>query len=469
MTISKSFVVMAVAALCGFGLGCSDTPDENPAGSGGAGGTTGGTSGEGGEGGTTGGTGGDGGTTGGMGGSGGMTGGMGGMGGNPGDKCVNPGADNLMCPDLVGPFEGDVCAPKGECCHRSSNATKLAALGPDEPAIMEWRVSNSKVLNHPKTTGAMLLLDAAAARAKSCAGEQCLLWRFEWPRMGGELVAGTGESTSAIGRYNCDGTFSYYDDTVAPARPDFGFENPARWNAMPTEAAIDPALEGVARTKVAWATHPGQNVTCSPFFLPNSMEIDWELCTSGFEILEFDTSEEAYDCQGSYSGSAWTMPGVHQSFAPLADNNKDIINATTGNFCQLLSFGLSLPDPANTDCLATPRCMPGTADCLYVKLPDALCPTTDDEREMWRCHLGAEGNPNMEDGYPTELNCTAEAVTAALDPDMGATSKGQCCDPLGADTNGLPACNAFRLTNEYAAAAAEITDDKKNTLPPICD
>jgi hypothetical protein len=459
MTISKCFVVMVAAALCGVSVGCSDTPEDGGGtGGGGAGGTTGG-------GGGTSGTGDTGGTSG-TGDTGG-TGGMGGTGGGEEGLCVNPGEENTMCPDLVGPFEGDVCSPKGECCHRSSNATKLEALGPDETAVMEWRVSNSAVLNHPDTTGMQFLLDAAASRAKSCAGEQCLLWRFEWPRMGGEFVAGAGKSTSAIGRYNCDGTFSYYNDTVAPTREEFGFTDPARWNATTADATIDPTKEGVARTHIAWETHPNQRVTCSPFFLPNSEEIDWELCTSGFEILEFDTSPEAYDCQGSYSGTTWEQPGVHQSFAILSENNKDIINATSGNFCHLLSFGLAA-DPA-TDCLATPRCMPGTDGCAYVKLPDSLCPTTPDERANWRCHLGAMGNINDEADYPTELNCTAEPPTGPLNPDVDpAVSKGQCCDPLGAETDGLPACNAFRLTNKYAAAAAEITDDKKGSLPPVC-
>jgi hypothetical protein len=50
---------------------------------------------------------------------------------------------------------------------------------------------------------------------------------------------------------------------------------------------------------------------------------------------------------------------------------------------------------------------------------------------------------------------------------MGATSKGQCCDPMGASAT-LPACNAYRTVQVYVAGAAEITDDPINKLPPVC-
>jgi hypothetical protein len=81
--------------------------------------------------------------------------------------------------------------------------------------------------------------------------------------------------------------------------------------------------------------------------------------------------------------------------------------------------------------------------------------------------LGAEGNPNMEMDYPATLSCTPEAPTAPLDPDMGATSEGQCCDPLGLSMT-LPKCNAYRTLGKFVAAAAEITDTPRDTLPPVC-
>jgi hypothetical protein len=121
----------------------------------------------------------------------------------------------------------------------------------------------------------------------------------------------------------------------------------------------------------------------------------------------------------------------------------------------------------DTKCLEEQRCMPGTDGCLWKKLPDSLCPGDEAERALFGCHLGAEGNPNAEAGYPATLDCTQDAPTTALDPDMGATSTGQCCDPLGQSST-LPACNAYRTTGTFVAAAAEITDDPRNSLPDVC-
>jgi hypothetical protein len=104
-----------------------------------------------------------------------------------------------------------------------------------------------------------------------------------------------------------------------------------------------------------------------------------------------------------------------------------------------------------------------------VKLPDSLCPETEEERTLFGCHLGAEGNPNEEEGYPSDLTCTLDAPSEVLDPDYApSVSKGQCCDPMGTVESGLPACNAFRVVYEYAAGAVEITADTTRDFPPTC-
>jgi hypothetical protein len=99
--------------------------------------------------------------------------------------------------------------------------------------------------------------------------------------------------------------------------------------------------------------------------------------------------------------------------------------------------------------------------CPWVKLPDSLCPEAGDE-DLFGCHLGSVENVNNEADYPT-VDCTMDAPSEAL-PD----EQGQCCDPLGAGTDNLPACNAFRIVNEFSASAAEITDDPSNELQPVC-
>jgi hypothetical protein len=59
-----------------------------------------------------------------------------------------------------------------------------------------------------------------------------------------------------------------------------------------------------------------------------------------------------------------------------------------------------------------------------------------------------------------------EKPTSVQDPDAGGMA-GQCCDPLGTSTD-LPACNSYRLINNYVAAAAEITDDPSNEIQRKC-
>jgi hypothetical protein len=176
-------------------------------------------------------------------------------------------------------------------------------------------------------------------------------------------------------------------------------------------------------------------------------------------------------------------PGRYQTFIPMADNNLDIIDAVGQNFSQLLAYSILQPDDKMRDPNTDTRCMPDDPQptdpaarvCKWVKLPDSLCPVDDAERAIFRCHLGAYDNPNASQeeaaGYPSnaDMNCTMDAPTTPLDPDVDpAVSKGQCCDPLGMDTNGLPACNAYRIVNQYAAAAAEITDDRSGETPPVC-
>jgi hypothetical protein len=68
----------------------------------------------------------------------------------------------------------------------------------------------------------------------------------------------------------------------------------------------------------------------------------------------------------------------------------------------------------------------------------------------------------LDDMGTSASRSVADVATAGL------SFEGQCCDPLGAGTNGLPACNAFRMVYEYAASAAEIADERSDELPPVC-
>jgi hypothetical protein len=119
--------------------------------------------------------------------------------------------------------------------------------------------------------------------------------------------------------------------------------------------------------------------------------------------------------------------------------------------------------------MPTPELSPSDEGyCEWIALPDSLCPVTDDEKALWNCHLGAMGNPNADPDYPSDedLRCSNAEPAEVLDPAQ-TEERGQCCDPLG-ESSSLPACNAYRLLQEYVAAAVEITDDSVDELQERC-
>jgi hypothetical protein len=391
----------------------------------------------------------------------------------PAGECINRGEINYDCPFNLPPIKGS-CAPAAACCHRTSNQAKIEKLGPDQPAQIEYRLNYVDIYNHPQSAGLPDLQRSASQRAEVCSGEQGLLWRFTEPRAGGAFVAGKGEVEIGIGAYNCDGTYSFYGPTAAPDRTkDVGESAPGRWQSVKVPADVDPAKPGVERFHIPWVTNKNREIARSIFLIPKDNSIDWELASSGFTITQMDWSGDALDCIGSRNGFvSWNTVMGFESYSPIAGNDRDISDQTNQTYCALLAFGLVPEGMKNKDCSKTLRCLPdggtyGDGGCDWVKVPDALCPTSEAERALWGCHLGAEGNPNREDGYPTALNCSPTPVTVAQNPDMGVKTAGQCCDALGMSTT-LPACNAYRTVGKFVAAAAEITDQPRNSLPPVC-
>jgi hypothetical protein len=391
----------------------------------------------------------------------------------PAGECVNQGEINFDCPFNLPPIKGS-CAPAATCCHRSSNLAKVSKLGPDQPAQIEYRLNYVDIYNHPQSIGLPDLMRTAGQRADVCSGEQCLLWRFTAPRAGGAYVAGKGEVEIGVGAYNCDGTYSFYGPGAAPDRTAIvGESAPGRWQSVKVPADVDPAKPGVDRFHIPWATNKNREIARSIFLIPKDNTIDWELASSGFTITQMDWSDPGLDCLGSRNGFVgWNTVAGFEAYSPVAGNDRDISDQINQSYCSLLGFGLLPEGKKNKDCSQTARCIPdggsfGDGGCDWVKLPDALCPTSEAERALWGCHLGAEGNPNREDGYPAALNCTPTAPTVAQNPDVGVTTTGQCCDALGTSTT-LPPCNSYRTVGKFVAAAAEITDEPRNSLPPVC-
>jgi hypothetical protein len=443
--LASALLVLALGA----GNACSSSDDDDTDSSANAGSGTSGTSGGSGSGGGSSAT------------------GSGGKGGDAELMCNNKGDANSNCSPKVPPFSGE-CAPAGECCHRSSNLAKIDKLGPDESAQIEYRLNYVDITNHPLTVGTPDLVRTAKQRADVCAGEQCLLWRFTAPRKGGEFVAGAGKAEIGIGAYNCDGTYSFYGPKAAPDRTkEIGESDPGRWQSVSVPVDVDPSKEGTERYHIPWATNRNREIARSIFLWPQDFTLDWELASSGFKITQLDTSEAGLDCNGTRDGFNWGTVAGFESYSPLKGNDKDISNQTSETYCSLLAFGILPDNMKDTDCLKTERCMPGAAGCLWKKLPDSLCPEDDAERAIFGCHLGDPANVNGEMGYPTSITCMQEKPTTPLDPDKGATSDGQCCDPLGKSTT-LPACNAYRTVGVFVAASAEITDAPIDKLAPNC-
>ena len=401
------------------------------------------------------------------GGSGGSSGGSGNMSGGGSDAmCHNQGDANTTCSPKVPPFSGE-CAPSGECCHRSSNIAAIDALGPDDDAVIEYRLNFVDITNPPLTIGTPDLVRTAKQRAEVCAGEQCLLWRFTQPRKNKEFIKGPGKVEIGIGAYNCDGTYSFYGPNAAPDRTkEIGESDPGRWQSVEVPAEVDPSKNNVDRFHIPWATNRNREVARSIFLWPMDFTLDWELASSGFTITDFNWDEQALDCVGKRDGFNWSTVNGFVSYSPIKGNDKDISNQTAETYCALLAFGI-LPDDMKDTACTIDRCMPGSDGCMWKKLPDSLCPEDDTERGIFGCHLGDEANLNAEMGYPDKINCTADKPTEPLDTDKGATSEGQCCDPLAKSTT-LPACNAYRTLGVFVAAAAEITDKPIDGLAKNC-
>ena len=367
----------------------------------------------------------------------------------------NPDPINEECPlNDVGPNEGPY-AMKGACCYRTSNKARIDKQAAQR--TLEYRLPYFLLINHLMTIDPALFATITIDRFEN--EEQNVLLRFELPQKDGELVEGPGKVKIGPGRYNCDGTYSFYGEQAAPS--DSGQAD--RWFVPEIDLEVtDP--EATDQALVSAPFKQSLSVRNRASFLPYlgaapNYDLDWEGQSQGFNFLDLPIGEDNYDCIGSRDGSNWKPGGKSVAFARVDLNEAGTIDLLSISFCQLMAFGARADAPS---CQA-PRCMPGESGCPWVRLPDSLCPVTDDDKAKWGCHLGYGDNP---DNAPLELNCSAEAPDD-VDPDNG-TTEGQCCDPLGREGSGLPACNAWAQINEFVAAAVEITDKPANELQQSC-
>jgi hypothetical protein len=352
----------------------------------------------------------------------------------------------------------------GPCCHRSSNRLKERGLCDDEALELEYRVAFARASNHPLTLGDPLLIAADSARRDR--EQQSLLWRIRAPRGDGREIGGVGELTVGAGRYNCDGTYSFYSDAAAPVKPGVS-QDPARWAAHRSRTFIDVSASASERMSVTFADdRVRRDPIFTPFLQDDAEGLDWELVEVGFTFIDLDLAADHRDCIGGRVGGAWEPGGRFETFVPMQENDREIITLIAQTYCQLIAFGI-LPSASKdaTTCSSEPRCLPGSSGCKWRKLPDSLCPRDDSERARFRCHLGDRDNVNREPEYPTQLDCMQSVSTAPQDP--AAETPGPCCDPFGASTE-LPACNAYRVVHDFTAVAAEITDQSSAQLQQSC-
>ena len=385
-----------------------------------------------------------------------------------GDSGMGDGNGWVVEPNSICP--GDPENQQGPCCYRNKPNSARFAEAPDGVVELEYRLNWQFTINHPDTLSTDLIKGLTKTRCEH--EEQSLLFRFELPKENGKLVAGAGNLTIGQGRYNCDQTYSFYTDGAAPVfvggDKEFpGSDDSGRWNPRTTPVQYDPAKSGRDAWTIAFEDrYTGKSY--SPFMDnadPANLVFDWEIVTENIDIESFpDLTPETMDCGGHIdenTGEWFAENNAFTVFARLDDNalGDNGINALSNiNFAQLVAFGFApMGDPNTTD-----RCEPGTTDCPWLKLPDSLCPNNDDERALFACHMGYEGNP---DGRVT--NCTADAPTTVRDD--SAPDEGQCCDPMGSADSGLPACNGYILVNEFVAASAEITDDNSPDIVQSCD
>jgi hypothetical protein len=369
---------------------------------------------------------------------------------------------NDDCPQNdIGPTTGDY-AQKGACCYRASNAARVDPKA--DTLTLSYRLNYFKLINHQKTINATGLLGTAQVQ-RAEGEEQSVLFRFEMPQKEGKVIDGEGKLTIGAGRYNCDGTYSYYSDKAAPT--DTPIKGPAdRWSTSTIPAKVTAAKTDKDRIKPTFKDQLAVKNKASrvPYLAAGpDYGIDFEGESQGFDLLEMPSKDENIECVGSRTSTSWKPGGKSIAYGSVALNDTpETIDAVGVNFCKLMAFGTS-PDAAKADCSALPRCEPDSKDCLWQRLPDSLCPVTDDEKKKWTCHLGYDDNPDN----PFKSKCSKD-VPDNVDPDNGAMVEGQCCDPLGKGTNGLPACNAWLQVNEFVAAAAEITDKLADQMQQSC-
>jgi hypothetical protein len=97
--------------------------------------------------------------------------------------------------------------------------------------------------------------------------QQSVLWRIKGPRKDGDVASGRGTTEIGSGRYNCDGTYSFYSESAAPVTATQ--TEPARWARPVVPVTIDATIKeperAQERVEPDFPTNANRGYTYTPY------------------------------------------------------------------------------------------------------------------------------------------------------------------------------------------------------------
>ena len=158
--------------------------------------------------------------------------------------------------------------------------------------------------------------------------EEQASFRFTVPQEDGEIANGDATIQIGPGRYNCDGTYSFYGDKAAP--PGTNFKDAGRWELDDTPAKVDLSKPGGQQVTAVWATNANKDLSYLPYIDAMATALAKAAGLgdrdAGFNILSWTKVEDASRLHRQPSGlSRWT-PSGEEFVAPLERTTRAVIS-----------------------------------------------------------------------------------------------------------------------------------------------
>ena len=245
--------------------------------------------------------------------------GGGGSGAPSDEKCTNMGTPQLECP-MMPPMTG-ACAANGPCCHRASNKAKEAALGPDDPLVLEYRVSTRS----PRTTDRRIGVDALRERDHRALREgaaehavalhACRAWAAwrsaAWA--GSRSASAATTATARIATTANDGRAVAQDVISTDA---------ARWAPRKVMVKVDATKTGVERITPLFADQREPQLTYTPFLTTRRYAARLGADPPGLPHHADPTSAvKAATASARAKTGKWTAGGEFVIYTPIQGND----------------------------------------------------------------------------------------------------------------------------------------------------